>query len=150
MAQRFVGRSGWPLAKFAPRQSFRIAAGRRNDRKQRRSVGSQSELALDPGPQKIGYSLPRWLVLVSPASEHHKNPIGRRCVAANGSAVPSNWTRVGNEHPARPGARPNHNLSFAQLIGQSDGETLLIKKFSDPLLDVLFGWRAPIGTDNQF
>jgi hypothetical protein len=113
-------------------------------------VGSQSELALDPGPQKIRYGQPGWLVLVSSASEHHKHAIRRRCIAANGSAVPSNWTRVGNEHPAPPGARPNHNLSFAQLIGQSDGETLLIKKFSDPLLDVLFAWRAPIGTHNQF
>jgi len=113
-------------------------------------VGWQSELALDPGPQKIRHGQPRGLILVSPASEHHKDAVGRRCIAANGSAVPSNRTSVRNEYPARTGARPNHNLSFAQLIGQSNGETLLTEKFSNPLLDVLFAWRAPIGTHNQF
>jgi len=113
-------------------------------------MGSQSELALDAGPQKIRHGQPRGLILVSPASEHHKDAVGRRCVAANGISVPSNRTRVRNEYPARPGARPNHNLSFAQLIGQNDGETLLTEKFSDPLLDVLSAWRALIWTHNQF
>jgi hypothetical protein len=43
-------------SKSAPWQPFRIAAGRRDDGKQWRSVGSEAELALEPGPQKIRHS----------------------------------------------------------------------------------------------
>jgi len=143
-----VGTAG--LAKFAPGQPFNAAAGRRYDGQQRGGLGKQSQLALKPRPQKIGYGQPRWLILVSPASEHHKDAVGRRCAAANGIAVPSNRIRVRNEDAARTGARTNHIWSFCGSIGQCDGKTLSSEKFSDRLLDVLFAWRGQIRTHNEF
>jgi hypothetical protein len=138
------------LAKFAPGQPFSIAAGRRYDGEQRCGMGPQSELALEPGPQKIWHSQPRWLLRVNPASEHHKAPIRNRCVAANDVAVPSNRIRVGNEDPADPGACTKHRLSIARLIAQRDDKTLLNKKIGDSLLDVRRARRALIGAYNQF
>ena len=85
-----------------------------------------------------------------PALEHHKAPVRARCVAANDVAVPSNRIRVGNEDPAGSGARAKHRLSFARLIGQRDGETLLNQKIGDSLLDVRRARRALIWTYNQF
>jgi len=129
---------------------FSIAAGRRYDGEQRCGMDPQSQLALEPGPQKIWYGQPRWLLLVNPALEHHKAPVRTRCVAANEVAVPSSRIRVGNEDPAGSGARAKHRLSFARSIGQRDGETLLNQEIGDSLLDVRRARRALIWTYNQF
>jgi len=136
------------LAKFAPGQPFG-AAGRRYDGQQRGGLGRQSQLALKPRPQKIRYGQPRWLIVVSPASEHHKDVVARRCAAANDITVPSNRIRVRNEDAARTGARTNHGLSFAGSIRQCDGEMLSKEEFRDFLLHVGRARRAPIWTHDQ-
>ena len=138
------------LAQFAPRQPFGAATGRRYDGQQRGGLGRQSQLALKPRPQKIRYGQPRWLIFVSPASEHHKDAVARRCVAANGVAVPSNGIRVRNQDAARTDARTNHVLSFAGSIGQRDGKMLSTEEFRDFLLPVGLARHAPIWTHDQF
>jgi hypothetical protein len=113
-------------------------------------MGPQSELALEPGPQKIWHGQPRWLLRVNPASEYHKAPICDRCVAADDVAVPSHRISAGNEDPAGAGARAKHRLSFARLIGQRDGVTLMNQKIGDSLLDIHRARYALIGACNQF
>ena len=115
---------------------FSVAAGRRYDGEQRGGMDPQSQLALEPGPQKIWHGQPRWLLRVNPASEHHKAPVCTRCVTTNEIAVPSSRIRVGNEDAAGFGACVKRRLSFARLIGQRDGKMLLNQKIGDSLLDV--------------
>ena len=60
------------------------------------------------------------------------------------------YTEFASEVEPRAGARPNHNLSFARLIGQCDGEMLSNEELSDSLLDILLARRAQIWTRDQF
>src|SRR5262249_61017580 len=115
-------------------------------------MGPQSELALEPGPQKSWLGQPRWLLRVSPASEHHKALVRNRCVEASDVAAPSHRIRVDYEDPADPGARAKHRLSIARLIGQRDGKTLLNQKIRDSSLNVRRARARPalIGAYNQF
>ena len=66
---------------------------------------------------------------------------------ARGEAFDSDETL---DDAARAGARPNHNLSFARLIGQCDTEMLSNEELSDSLLDILLARRAQIWTRDQF
>jgi len=137
------------LAQFAPRQSFSTAAGRRYDGQQRGGFGPHSELTFKPRPQKIGYGQPRGLILISPATEHHKDAVAIRCVLANGGAVPSHRIRLGDEDAARTGARTQHVLSFARSIGHCDREMLPTEEFRDFLLHVGLARHAQIWTQDE-
>lgn len=140
---------GESSAKFAPGKPFSIAAGTSYNRKQGRGPDWKSYLALEPRPQEIRHRQPDWLLFVSHAPEDDKDPVPGPRITADKGAVPGDGVRIRDEHVARTGPRPNHNLAFTDLIGLSDVKMLLCEKGSDLLLHVLLARTAQIWANQQ-
>src|SRR5262249_31732857 len=101
------------LGQFAPGEPFRIAAGARYDRQKRRGSDRKPNLTQQPRPQGIRNRQPGWLLLVNTSPEDHEHAIRGPGIAANKITVPGNRVRVRDQHAARTGTRPNHDLAFA-------------------------------------
>jgi len=89
------------LTKFVPGQSFSLTVLLRYDKQNRCGLGSQSQLAAEPGPQKICYGQKGWLFLVDPPAENDKEGVASRCISYYSVTIRAIIGRLDEEHPAR-------------------------------------------------